>query len=361
MGRGQDVAGKIFISYRRSDSKAITDRIYSWLAEQFGRDHVFYDIDTIGPGVDWRAHIREEVGKARVVLAIISRSWLAEMQARAADPQDVLRFELETALARGISVVPVLIERTEMPRAAELPASLGRMPGLNAVTVHEARYFFTDMDALAERLAAGWGFERRMAAAVVAKEEPVIVDDPETRLWRISKNSLEAKTYEQFLERYPTAAQSPEARRRLEDIYGWQRTDKTEPVKIHEYIMSGPIAPLANIAMKELEISKDKYVQKKAAVVRENLMGQAVFMLGIPFALVSALACSQNFWIGHIFGVTLNEKMDLIDIALVSINFVPTFAIPAGVVGINYLLQRGEIKRAMDQRKSYWKRELGKY
>jgi len=67
------------------------------LAEEFGRDAVFYDIDTIGPGVDWRDYIQDEVGRARVVLAIISGSWLAEVQARAADSKDVLRFELETA------------------------------------------------------------------------------------------------------------------------------------------------------------------------------------------------------------------------------------------------------------------------
>lgn len=171
------MTGKIFISYRRSDSKAITDRIFAWLTEQFGRGTVFYDIDSIGPGEDWRAHIRDEVGKARVVLAIISGSWLAAMQERFADPKDVLRFELETALARGISVIPVLIERTGMPKAQELPVSLARLPDLNAATVHEARYFFTDMDALAERLAAGWGFERRIAApAIAGKMRPATAD-----------------------------------------------------------------------------------------------------------------------------------------------------------------------------------------
>lgn len=72
------VTAKIFISYRRSDSKAITDRTFAWLSEQFGRDAVFYDIDTLPAGAVWRAHIRDEIGGARVVLAILSQRWLPE-------------------------------------------------------------------------------------------------------------------------------------------------------------------------------------------------------------------------------------------------------------------------------------------
>ena len=41
---------KIFISYRRGDSAGHTGRLYDRLADHFGQDQVFMDVDTIRPG-----------------------------------------------------------------------------------------------------------------------------------------------------------------------------------------------------------------------------------------------------------------------------------------------------------------------
>jgi hypothetical protein len=48
---------RITIFYRREDSFDITGRIYDLLAEHFGREAVFRDIDDIPPGADFRRHI----------------------------------------------------------------------------------------------------------------------------------------------------------------------------------------------------------------------------------------------------------------------------------------------------------------
>lgn len=44
---------RIFISYRRDDSAAITGRIHDHLVRKFGSKNVFMDVDTLVPGQDF--------------------------------------------------------------------------------------------------------------------------------------------------------------------------------------------------------------------------------------------------------------------------------------------------------------------
>ena len=84
---------------------------------------VFMDIDAIPLGVDFRKHLADEVNQCDVLLAVIGDHWLdAPYQdgpkkdtRRLDDPHDYVRIEIESALARGIPVVPLLVGRTAMP------------------------------------------------------------------------------------------------------------------------------------------------------------------------------------------------------------------------------------------------------
>src|SRR5947209_6983867 len=105
---------KIFISYRREDSTLFTGRIHDRLAPHFGRDCVFMDMDAIPFGVDFRKHLTDAVAGCDVLLAIIGDKWLTVSQngqRRLDDPRDFVRIEIETALMRGIPVIPVLLDR----------------------------------------------------------------------------------------------------------------------------------------------------------------------------------------------------------------------------------------------------------
>jgi hypothetical protein len=44
--------GRVFINYRRDDSIGTAGRLHDRLAQAFGRDHVFMDVDHIPAGVD---------------------------------------------------------------------------------------------------------------------------------------------------------------------------------------------------------------------------------------------------------------------------------------------------------------------
>ncbi len=67
---------KVFISYRRDDSRSITDRIYSSLSGEWGRANIFRDTDSIMPGADFRTALREAISSADVVLLVIGPRWL---------------------------------------------------------------------------------------------------------------------------------------------------------------------------------------------------------------------------------------------------------------------------------------------
>jgi hypothetical protein len=48
---------QIFLSYRRSDSEYIAPMLSEKLQQHFGEDSVFFDVDTIPLGVDFREYI----------------------------------------------------------------------------------------------------------------------------------------------------------------------------------------------------------------------------------------------------------------------------------------------------------------
>jgi len=147
---------KIFISYRRQDSKAIAGRIFDRLEAKFGRDAVFMDIDSIPPGEDFHDWLNESVAKASVVLALIGHGWVDARDERGArrleNPNDFVRIEIEAALGRKIPVIPLLIDGASFPRADELPPSLQPFTRRNAASLDAGRDFNAHIARLIEAL-----------------------------------------------------------------------------------------------------------------------------------------------------------------------------------------------------------------
>src|SRR5215471_1640846 len=134
---------RITISYRRDDSLDITGRIYDRLAGHFGREAVFRDIDDIRPGADFRRQIDRVLDESDIVLAIVGPRWIGpdDEQRRLANPDDPVRLEIETALRKNKTLIPVLISRAVMPPPDELPDSLHDFSYLNAVQVDSGEDF----------------------------------------------------------------------------------------------------------------------------------------------------------------------------------------------------------------------------
>jgi len=147
---------RIFISYRRQDSLAIAHRVCERLEGHFGKEQVFIDVDKIPPGVDFRTYLSTAVTESFVVLAVIGAGWLTASDEvgtrRIDDPEDFVRYEIETALCAGILVIPVLIGNAAMPSPGQLPESLRPLSYLNASVVDAGRDFNTHLDRLVAHL-----------------------------------------------------------------------------------------------------------------------------------------------------------------------------------------------------------------
>ena len=114
------------------------------LRERFPDARVFMDLDSIDPGRPFAEVIWEAVESCAVLVALIGRQWLTltdeEGQRRLDNPGDYVRFEVHTALERGVPVIPVLADGAKPPRQQELPSELHKLAGLNALELSYARY-----------------------------------------------------------------------------------------------------------------------------------------------------------------------------------------------------------------------------
>jgi hypothetical protein len=148
--RPRESSANIFINYRREDSSGHAGRLFDVLSNHFA-GRLFMDIDNLEPGVDFVDAIEQAVGSCEVLIVIIGREWLtirnAAGQRRLDDPADFVRLEVESALARKIRVIPVLVQDAPMPRTEELPPSLARLARRNAIELSDARWAY-DVDRL---------------------------------------------------------------------------------------------------------------------------------------------------------------------------------------------------------------------
>jgi uncharacterized protein with LGFP repeats len=190
--------GRIFLSYRREDTAYAAGWLYDRLADRFGEERVFKDVDSIQFGADFVEEIMTAVGSCVVLLALIGNRWLTTAdqagQRRIDDPADFVRLEIEAALTRGIRVIPVLVEGARMPRSADLPASLEALARRQAVELSPTRFasdigplfkMLGSLKALGSVKALGNATQRALDADTFAALKPI---EGARRLARMSED-----------------------------------------------------------------------------------------------------------------------------------------------------------------------------
>jgi hypothetical protein len=166
---------QIFISYRRDDTAGYARAVYDELARQFGADRVFIDVDDIGAGQPFDEVIERAVGESKVLVVMIGKRWLGERDGqppRIGEAGDFVRREVAAALAKGMRVIPVLLDRAAMPTEAQLPNELRPLARRNALEVDNTR-FATDIERLVGALREALG-EPAAAAATAPTPAPAM-------------------------------------------------------------------------------------------------------------------------------------------------------------------------------------------
>ena len=133
---------KIFLSYRRSDSYG-TKRIAKSLRSEFGQENIFFDTESMQPGVAWPDRIKDFLSHADLMLLIIGPNWLhvqdeSSGKRRIDMDQDWVRLEITTFLNRKkendkLILIPVLINGAKMPEKNFLDSTLSPICDLQFV------------------------------------------------------------------------------------------------------------------------------------------------------------------------------------------------------------------------------------
>ena len=149
---------KIFISYRRSDTRYIAGWIYDRLKTEFPEDQIFFDVGTIPIGVNFRQYIATILEDAAVVLAIVGDNWgnwtwkWSRLLTLFGSSEDFVKSEIDLALDLGVPIIPVVVDTVVMPRTRDLPHSMAEFASLQAAPVRSGRDFDADMRLVLSRI-----------------------------------------------------------------------------------------------------------------------------------------------------------------------------------------------------------------
>jgi hypothetical protein len=151
---------QIFISYRHGDSKPYVGRIYDRLVTMYDEKEVFRDVDSIKVGESFLQAIEEAQASCDALIAVIGPDWLTarddEGRLRLEDPHDTVRREIETALAREMTVVQALVGGARKPDKQALPGRLTELYERKEIHVGDER-FDEDMSRLVEAIGGAFG------------------------------------------------------------------------------------------------------------------------------------------------------------------------------------------------------------
>ena len=246
---------KIFVSYRRDDTAGHAGRLYDRLAERFGKQQLFRDVDQIHLGEDFVDAIERGVASCKVLLAIIGPRWLQAQDKRGKrrldDPRDFVRLEIATALSRQVPVIPVLVGGGGMPDPDELPDVLAALTRRQALEVSETRFDY-DVGRLIEALEQIFAVPDASVSkpSAVSAPEPapaVPADEPPAINVRHEPGALIAELEVIDLPdpvREKLACHTPQLQLRFLDIYARQR--RKLPIAYSLLVLPAPILGLHN-------------------------------------------------------------------------------------------------------------------
>jgi hypothetical protein len=173
---------KIAISYRRSDTDVMAGRIRDRLADRYGDEAIFMDIDNIPFGKDFRVHISEAIVQSDILLVIVGQRWLGAGRSgdrRIDHETDFVRLEVETAMSNAVPIIPVLAGPARMPQPAQLPNGLKDFAFLNAAPVDTGRDFHQHMERLVRSIDQILSVRRATSpAALGSRDETPALEGP---------------------------------------------------------------------------------------------------------------------------------------------------------------------------------------
>jgi len=131
----------LFISYRKDDCADMASRIQSKLKTDNPMARVFLDSTLMKGGEKFTEQIKEEIANSDVLLLLVGNYWNTDMSRRRLfDSKDILRREISWAIKKGVSIIPILINNTEMPSSRMLPEEIREVIQLHAERIRSSKF-----------------------------------------------------------------------------------------------------------------------------------------------------------------------------------------------------------------------------
>jgi hypothetical protein len=101
--------------------------------------------------MDFVEHVESVLSSCAVMLVVIGQSWASSVDKRGRKkldlPNDLVRAEIEGAIKRKIPLIPVLVEKAEMPDEEELPEDIQSLTRRTAIELTH-RHWEADVQEL---------------------------------------------------------------------------------------------------------------------------------------------------------------------------------------------------------------------
>jgi hypothetical protein len=284
--------GRIFISYRRGDEPGFALALYTRLEQAFSAEQLFMDVEGgIPAGHDFVHVLENEVDQCDVLLALIGQRWLTATDDRGTprlqNAHDFVRIEIESAMRLGKRVIPVLINKTEMPRTAELPETLQPLARRNAVRLTHER-FKADTQGLVVAInraleessvlaraqeEAAQEKERAQLAALAELSPEQIAKAEELANWDLIKAnaSPNVQDFRNHIVRFPGGVTERFARARLEDLV-WVELRRKIPTidQLNKFLAEFPEGTHASEAANRIAVLEQKEAEAREAARRRR-------------------------------------------------------------------------------------------
>ena len=134
----------IFLSYRRDDTGPFALALRSELELRLDGVPIFLDLNRIQGGDLWAEVLDDALTKATLLIALIGENWEGEIEGghtRLESDDDWVRKEVARALRHPAdAVLPVLVNRSNLPDRKRLPEDLRKLLDIQAVSVRTSSW-----------------------------------------------------------------------------------------------------------------------------------------------------------------------------------------------------------------------------
>ena len=186
---------KIFISYRRSDDPYAARSINDALCRKFDKQNIYFDLDALQAGLDFREQIDAMVAKCDVMLVVIGDRWLEaddSGRSRLEKEDDLVLLEVSSALTRKIPVIPILVGKATIPSKDSLPDEIKSLVYRQAVEVRATANFGAQVERLLLSI-----------EAVVREVKARMEELEEEAAWRKAKKQNTLHALKTYVRNYP--------------------------------------------------------------------------------------------------------------------------------------------------------------